>query len=156
MALELGRITLLGHQYYHMIKIPTSLQMVACFFLLSGVSASVGMCVQIVSGTLVFDMGLLGIPTYFGLRRLSPGWRKCAILSLVLGLVAWPAGVAFGLIARSPAHVAIFGVRLGDISPHWLVVVSATMFLMVLWQIHTLTRPEIRTLFVHRDEAGHA
>jgi hypothetical protein len=113
------------------------------------------MCVQIVSGTIVFDMGLLGIPTYFGLRRLSPGWRKYAILSLVLGLVAWSAGVAFGLIARSPAHVAIFGVRLGDISPHWPVVVSATMFLMVLWQIHTLTRPEIRTLSVHRDEAGH-
>jgi hypothetical protein len=108
------------------------------------------------SGSVSIDIGVLGIPTYFGLTRFSSGWRRYALVWLGLGILACALGVAWGLIAKSPAHFVVFGVSVAQIAPYWLSVVSGCMFFLVIWQFHILTRPDIRALFIDRDEPKRA
>ena len=128
-------------------SIPTSLQIVAVLFLLGGISSVIGMVIRLVSGSIHIDFGFLGIPTYFGLRRLSLGWRTFALVCIWIALIMCPIAFVFGIFFSASTFVELFGVRLASVSPIWLSVVSVPVFLLEFWQYRVLTAPKIRDLF---------
>lgn len=128
--------------------IPTALQVVAALFLFYGIGTVVGMLVLLASGSVRIDFWALGIPTFFGLRRFSIGWRTFALVCIWFGLIICPIAFVYGLISGTPTHFKFFGIRMGqEIAPVWLSVASVPMFLFELWQYRVLTRPDIRALF---------
>jgi hypothetical protein len=129
--------------------IPRSLRVVAVIQLLSGLSSVAGILVHLTQNHINLDFGVLGIPIYFGLRRLSSGWRTCALVFLWFGLLVAPVIFFLGLVAHSPAYFQFFGIRFASISPVWLSIAAVPLFLLSLWQYRVLTRPGIRSLFLH-------
>ena len=104
--------------------IPSTLQIVAVLFLLCGISSVIGMIVRLASGSIYIDFGFLGLPTYFGLRRFSVGWRTFALVCIWVGLIMCPVAFVFGFVGGAPTHFRLFGIRLAEIAPIWLSVVS--------------------------------
>ena len=128
-------------------SIPTALQVVAILFLLGGISSVIGMVIRLVSGSVYIDFGFLGIPTYFGLRRLSLGWRTFALVCIWLALIACPIAFVIGIFYSASTSAEVFGIPFAQVAPIWLSVVSVPIFLLEFWQYRVLTRPQIRALF---------
>ena len=133
--------------------IPISLQIVALLFLLGGLCSLIGTIIRLTAGFINIDCGFLGIPTYFGLRRLSLGWRTFALVCLWLGLIVSPILFIFGLFSHAPGDATLFGFHFAQVAPIWLSVVSVPMFLLELWQYRVLTHPKIRPLFFETEIA---
>jgi hypothetical protein len=128
--------------------LPRDLRVVAVIQLVGGLASAVGMVVQLTRNHLNLDFGVLGIPIYFGLMRLSSGWRTCALVFLWFSLILAPVVFFVGLAAQHPAWFGMFGVRLASVSPVWLSVAALLLFVLSLWQYRVLTRPGVRTLFL--------
>jgi hypothetical protein len=128
-------------------SIPIALQIVALLFLLYGISSVIGMLVRLASGSINIDFGFLGIPTYFGLRRFSIGWRTFALVCIWIGLIMCPLAFVFGIFVSAPTYFKMFGIRIAEIAPLWLSVVSVPIFILEFWQYRVLTSPQVRALF---------
>ncbi|MHA3774901.1 hypothetical protein ACXR0O_25560 [Verrucomicrobiota bacterium sgz303538] len=128
-------------------RIPSALQIVAFLFLVHGIFSAIGIAVRLSSGFINIDLGVLGIPTFFGLRRLSVGWRTFALVYIWIALISCPVLFLVGILADAPTSVRMFGKKLAQVSPIWLSIVSIPVFILVLWQYRVLTRPQIRALF---------
>jgi hypothetical protein len=133
------------------LMIPRALRFVAVIQLLGGLAAAAGIVVQMMHGHLNLDFGVLGIPIFFGLTNLRCGWRTCALVFIWVGILLAPIAFFLGLAAQSPAYLLVFGIRLADVSPVWLSVVSVPVFLLQVWQYQVLTRPDVRSLFLGVD-----
>lgn len=127
--------------------IPTALNIVAILFLIGGISSALGMLIRLRDGQLHLDLGILGIPTYFGLRRFSKGWRIYALVCVWFVLVVSPICFVLGFAISQPAHFSLLGLNTGKVSPLWLSIVSVLFFAISLWQLRILTRREIRAKF---------
>ena len=130
-------------------EIPRALAIVAIIFLLVGVGAVIGMVVSLLSGNVWFDFDVLGIPTYFGLRRFSRGWRTYALLSSWVAMIFCPIIFLYELTltTSTPANFTILGAVVGHVNPVWVSIVCIPIFLLSLWQYRVLTRPDIYALF---------
>jgi len=128
-------------------QIPTPLSVVSYLFLLMGIMAAIGIIGELTQGSIRLDFDLLGFWIFFGLRRYSQGWRTCALSFIWLQLIALPIVFVYGFFGSGPAFIKIFGVRYADIPIIWVSVVSAVLFLLVLWMYRVLTRPSIRSSF---------
>jgi hypothetical protein len=128
-------------------QLPSALQLVAVLFLIHGILSAIGIAVRLISGSIYIDLGVLGIPTYFGLRRFSVGWRTFALIWIWITLIACPVLFLVGILLDAPAAIKIFGVNLAQMSPIWLSIVSVPVFVLALWQYRVLTRPQIRALY---------
>src|SRR5262245_12705468 len=133
--------------------LPRALRVVAVIQLLGGLYSVADMLLQLMWNHVLFNIGVLGIPIYYGLRRLSSGWRSCALFFLWVGLVLAAGMFLFGLIGRGPAYFGICGVRLASIPQVVLSIVALPLFFFFLWQYRVLTRPDIRALFLPPTEA---
>src|SRR5690606_32982297 len=100
------------------------------------------------SGAIYLDFDVLGIPTFFGLRRLSAGWRTFALVCLWIQLIACPVFFLLGIFWKSPTAFEIFGQKVASVPHIWVSILSIPMFLLALWQYRVLTRDDIRTLFI--------
>ena len=127
--------------------IPISLQIVAALSLIYGIGTVISMIIKLASGQISIDMGVLGIPVYFGLRRFSPGWRTFTLVCIWVGLIMCPILFIAGLFPQTPATFKVFGYRISHIPPIWLSIFSLPMFFFQLWQYRVLTNPQIRSLF---------
>lgn len=127
--------------------IPRALRIVAVLHLLSGIVSAVGTVLLLLQSHVYLDLGVLGIPIYYGLLRLSSGWRTCALVWLWLSMLTMPVVVLIAWLTNEPAPLRIFGLQLSALSPFSLTVLSIPMFLLALWQYRVLTRPDIRALF---------
>lgn len=136
--------------------LPRSLRVVAAIQLLFGLSSAFGILFQLGQGRVNLDFGVLGIPIYFGLKRLSSGWRTCALVLLWVELIIASAMFFLGLAAQPPAYFKVFGVGLASVSPLWLSIAALPLFALALWQYRVLTRSEIRSLFLHAVEGASA
>jgi hypothetical protein len=67
------------------------------------------------------------------------------------GILLAPVAFFLGLVSQSPAYFHVFGIRLADVSPVWLSVVSVPFFFLHVWQYQALTRPDVRSLFLGVD-----
>jgi hypothetical protein len=140
-------------------RIPTALAVVAWMFLLAGLGAVYNVVENLRAGRLFIDCGIFGIPAFFGLRSFSRGWRTYALVMIWIGLAVTPVLFLAGLSQKTLSDVKCYGLSFAEITPIGLVLVSATLFLVLLWEYRVLTRPDIRELFFpsspgigHRDE----
>jgi len=128
-------------------SIPTALNAVAILFLLGGVLSAIEMLARLFHGQVNLNFGILGIPTYFGLRRFSRGWRIYALVCIWFVLVASPILFVLGFTVSQPADFSLFGLKVGKVYTLWLTVVSVPFFLISLWQFRILTRRDIKAKF---------
>ena len=97
------------------------------------------------------DPGVLGIPAFFGLRKLSRGWRTYALFMLWVVFIVAPIVVIFCVGSTLLVRYKVFEVpEPNDLPSVWTYVVAAAAFLLALWQYRILTRPDIRGLFIAR------
>jgi hypothetical protein len=129
--------------------VPLKLRIVAWVFLIVGLNAAHDFILCIVKhGGLPpgEDLGLLGIPVYFGLVRLWPGWRTCALILLGLYFVAWSIVSAFVLVQHKVGTFILFGCRLIEFPfPRSALYLGASLALAI-WEVWVLTRPDIVAL----------
>jgi len=142
--------------------VPVSLLFVSFLFFFAGVMSALWLICGVVtlvglgaSGTsLTFPIlfhflwhpFIVGFWIFFGLRRLSRGWRICALVMtwwIFIGLLWVLAYLFFGpQLHLSPPDVRMVGVAMS-----WILVKVSLAFLLVVWQYRVLTRPDIRNLF---------
>jgi len=127
--------------------IPTSLAVVSFLFLFLGILSAVEIIGEATKGSLQLDFGVLGIGIFFGLRRFSPGWRRCALVFIWLGMITLAVFFVYGFVGHGPAFIKVFGQRHADIPVIWVSVVAAVFFPLEFWMYRVLTRPKIRILF---------
>ena len=132
-------------------QIPSALSVVSYIFLVFGISSAVEILVALARGSFHFDLVILGLWIFFGLRRYSPGWRTCALVFIWSGLITIPIGVVLllsaSLLSGQGVEVVISGQRHEDISAIWVCIPLALFFSLVLWMYRVLTRPNIRSMF---------
>lgn len=125
----------------------TSLKIVALLFFLSGIFSVIDMIIRLMSGSVYLNFNVLGIPTYFGLRRFSRGWRTFALVCTWFALILLAVFFVLGLASSRPAYFSPFGIYV-EISAMWFSIVMVSNFLLELWQYRVLTNPEIRDRFL--------
>lgn len=135
-------------------SIPTALRIVAVIHLLIGLFSVAEVLVQLTQRHLNFNFGVLGIPIYFGLMRLSAGWRTCALVFNWLGMLLALLVFIVGIVVEDPAEFAVWGVPVASVSSLWLSVVSVAWFILCLWQFRVLTRLDIIELFIPLATTG--
>ncbi|MGV3531080.1 MAG: hypothetical protein ACO1QR_01830 [Chthoniobacteraceae bacterium] len=129
-------------------RIPTALQIVAVLFLIAGIFAIINTGARLSAGSIYIDLDVFGIPIFFGLRRLSAGWRTFALIYLWFPLIGCPVLFLMGIFGDSPTSLEIYGQQLSRIPSIWISILSVPLFSLALWQYRVLTRPQIRTLFI--------
>ena len=97
--------------------------------------AVVEMIYYLLSGSLRFQFNVLGFWIYFGLRKYSIGWRKCALVLIWIQLIVLPIMFVFSISAGRLTLDAV---------------IDAALFLLELWLYRVLTRPGISYLFYDR------
>jgi hypothetical protein len=133
--------------------LPLALRLVALLFLLGGISSVLNIVVCALNNRLQLDFGVVGILVYFGLLRLSSGWRTCALVLIWIGIIgaitiSIIAMLSFGL-AR--ANINFFGIP-GPETPPFFVFIPACFWLaLALWQLSVLKRPDIMALFIRKE-----
>lgn len=127
---------------------PRDLRTVALLHLLGGVIAAIGAVMQLMTSHVNIDLGILGIPIYFGLLGLKAGWRTVALVLLWIGMLSAPVAFFLGFVSSEPVSVRVLGVQFSSASPVLLALFTAGVFLLHLWQYRVLTRATIRGLFL--------
>lgn len=128
------------------LEIPGLLELVTTVFFLEGILAVIGMLFRFRSDHMV-DLGVLLIPTSFGLLRFSRGWRVFALIGVWIDLILCPLALIPGATIHTPGdQVIVFGTSLADNSPP-LRVAAFVAFALAIWKYRVLTRPAIRALF---------
>lgn len=126
---------------------PPALRLVMWLSLLYGIGAAVGIVAAWRAGVVNVDLGVLGIPTFFGLRRFSSGWRTVALVGTWITLAAWLLLLVVGLRIGSSVTAQVFGFRVSGLSTVPLSVLCVAGFGVAVWQYRVLTRPDVRALF---------
>lgn len=129
-------------------SLPRALRIVAAIKLVGGILAVVGILVRLTQGHLHLDLGVLGIPMYFGLLRLSRGWRTCALVFLWIGMVVAVLALGVGTFGTMPTFVHVFGIELASVQHWWTAVGAVPLFLLCFWQYRVLLRHDVRSLFL--------
>src|SRR5262245_25229548 len=114
-------------------SLPRALRIVAVMQLLGGVYSAVGILLDLTRSHSNLNIGVLGIPIYFGLRRLNSGWRSCALFLLWVGLVLAAGMFLFGLFARGPAFFAVCRIPLESAPPVVVSIIALPLFFFFLW-----------------------
>ena len=128
-------------------EVPLRLKVIAYIFLIAGTWSVIEAVLAVFQGRHPVHLGILGIPIFFGLVRLSNGWRVCAVALLWLGLISFL--VVFLLSVKNVmlGCISFCGLTLDHI-PRWIVSAgAASLFCLTLWQYIVLTKPNTRRLF---------
>jgi hypothetical protein len=129
--------------------LPLALRMVALLFLFQGICSVITIVVCALNNRLQLDFGFLGIFIYFGLLRLSSGWRTCALVLTWIGLLLIPIVMILSLGAPH-ANINFFGITGPEIPPFCVFLASFFWFGLALWQLKVLNRPDVTALFIHK------
>ena len=130
-------------------RLPLALQIVAWLFLFDGISAVITIFVCMLHNQIQLDFDVLGIFVFFGLRRLSSGWRTCALVLIYLCLVLIPivAIISFG---ATTANIHLLGITGPSIPPFFVTLAAIFWFGLALWILGVLKRPDVVALFEQR------
>ena len=132
-------------------KIPRSVKIVAYLFLFGGICSVIDIIVALTRGLIYLNLGVLGIPIFFGLLNRRNGWRVCAMVFLWIGFIVIPIVFLMGLVGDVPGYFEVFRIKVARI-PSWVTsVASIPIFFLILWQYRVLMRPEIKALFKPSD-----
>jgi hypothetical protein len=127
--------------------VPTSLKVVACLFVLSGVVALAEVVASLAHGQLNLNLGVLGLLIGPGLLRLSRAWRTCALVYLWVAMVATPVAAIVLVSISGPLAVELFGQEIGYAWKGLGLTAAAVVFVLEVWQYRVLTRQDVRRLF---------
>jgi hypothetical protein len=144
------------------VRIPLALRVVAILFLLSGLGSLISMIVGALHKNIMLDFGLINIFVYFGLMRFSQGWRKCALVFTWLGIFLSPVVAIIVLFTAAHSNIPqpnihitsnfnIFGFSFFNTSPVIVFIAVVIYFMLCLWKLSVLNRPDIRVLFNQED-----
>jgi len=133
--------------------LPRTLRLVALLFLLSGISSLISMVVGALNSQVRLEFGMIGIFVYFGLLRLSSGWRTCALALTLLGVVMSPVMAILSLGAPQKVNINIFGIN-SAMPSFFVVLASIFWFGLALWQWSVLKRPDVTALFIQKKISG--
>jgi len=128
-------------------KPPTSLVIVAVLFAIGGVFALLEMVVDFARGMISINFGVLGILIGPGLLRYSRGWRTCALVFIIFGLILVPIIFVLMVMHSGPTNLEYFGSTVGTAPIGLGLVLVVLFFLFFWWQYHVLTRPDVKRLF---------
>ena len=126
--------------------LPRALRIVAWLFFLGGINSFLTIIVCATRGQTQLDFGVIGILVFFGLRRLSPGWRICGLVLVALNLAFMLLVALLGLFAPE-GHFDLFGQHVASIPPALVSIICLGWFGLSLWEWQVLTRPEVAVLF---------
>lgn len=127
--------------------IPIRLKVIAILFLLNGIGSAITMLLALFQSGVSIEFGILGIPIFWGLLKLRPGWRTCALVFTWFGLVLLPMFAIWMLFSNGPTYFTLFGLRVMQISRIWPSLGSIIFFTAAIWQYKVLTEPKIKRLF---------
>jgi hypothetical protein len=134
-------------------SISLDLRIVAWLFLIVGLNSAYVLLLHLfqrVSLPGSFDLGLLCVPCYFGLVRLWPGWRTCALILMVLYLCFLPVVAIYLYFHHSNAALEFFGHRFLEIPRSFAPLYLCGCVGLVWWEARVLLRPDIVSLFNQR------
>ena len=100
------------------------------------------------SGRLGLNFAFLLVPAGIGLLRLSEGWRRFTLYTLMLAVIGLFGFLGYEIVRPGQMAVSWFGTRVEGVFRY--VIFGALLgcgSLVVSWAFHTLTRPEIKHLF---------
>jgi len=134
---------------------PKALLVVSTLFLLGGLW-SLALTVQsLLEGRWVTDLGLLGIPAFFGLRSFSCGWRTYALAMLWTIMVLAPIRIFFCNVTYLVVWTKLVkNVQDSDLPSVWTPAIAVLLFMLAFWQYRVLTRREVRELFFVSQISG--
>jgi hypothetical protein len=132
-------------------SLPLALKIVAVLFILGGFSAAIEVIASLMNNRININFGVLGIFIGIGLFRLSQGWRTCALVFTWIGLIAAPIIGLLFIGHSGPLDFSVFGQKIGHASKELGVAMILVIFIYSIWQYRTLTRRDVRLLFMDRD-----
>lgn len=131
-------------------RLPLSLKVVAILFILGGISSAIEVFVSLMRSHININFGVLGILIGIGLFRLRQGWRSCALVFTWIGLIAAPIIGLLFLSHPGPLDFSVFGQKVGHAPKELGVSMVLILFIYSIWQYRTLTRRDVRLLFMDR------
>ena len=141
-------------------RVPAALNVVAVLFLLGGISNAIDVLLALREGRIDPNVGILGIPIFFGLRAFSSQWRTAALVFLWFGFLLCPFIVIFVAFGDVPVEFRLFGRHIAALPSYGMSIAGILLFLLLVWQYGVLVRPDIRALFLtdssHREEGSQA
>jgi hypothetical protein len=128
------------------IDLPRDLRIVAIIFLVGGINSVLIMIIGAMTNHISLEFGVFSIFAYFGLLRLSRGWRVYALAMSCLAIVFAPV-MAVVVLTTNNCTFNIFNVPVTRIPALVGIVFAVFFFLLALWQLKVLTRPDVEALF---------
>ena len=107
---------------------PTSLTIVAWFFILGGVCSVIEVIVSLIHSHIDLNFGVLGLFIGSGLLRFSRGWRTCALVFLWIALIGVPIAAILCVGYHGPLDFSVFGQKVGHASKGTGLAVCAIAF----------------------------
>jgi hypothetical protein len=136
---------------------PIALTLIAAALMYGGVDAILGIVGSFSVGRININLAFLLLPAGIGLLRLSDAWRKFTLVCLGLAGAFIVGLIVYECIRPGQMPVTWFGQLTHGRARYYLFGGLVAIFGFLLgWVFHTLTRPEIRSLFAKgrtsRDE----
>ena len=128
-------------------KRPKALTVVAWLFILGGIWAAIKMLLQLSSGGLHLDFGVLGIFIGPGLLSGSRGWRTCGLVIIWLVMLFTPVFALLSLFSGGNVTLSYFGKTVNNVAPIYGVLVAGVAFLFYFWIYRVLVREDVRAFF---------
>lgn len=135
---------------------PQSLKIVACLFIVLGVSYVADMLIGLFQSTVRLDAGVIALPIGYGLLRLRPRALPWALLCTWVGLAGSLVGVLVLPFVPLHVHFQVFGATVGEIPRGLAAALCAAFFALSFWQYRVLTAAPVRRLFDPRVSPGGA
>jgi len=126
--------------------LPRDLRIVAFIFLLGGIDSALSMIIGAMTNHPRLEFGVISIFAFFGLLRLSNGWRIYALVMTWLAIIFFP---VLAIVALTTNHFtfSIFNVPVTQIPTFAGILLAIFFLLLALWQLKVLTRPDVEALF---------
>ena len=125
----------------------SAVRLVAALFILVGVHSIVDAVLSIIYGGFHISISVLGLFVGVGLLRAHRSWRTWALVLIGLRLLLTPIAVAMILAGSSSGTILFLGGRLDYQSNGLWLAWTVAWFLISLWQVRILTRPDVRQQF---------
>lgn len=135
------------YSLYEKPKMPVSLIIVACLFILGGILALIEIISAFMRGKISLNIGVIGIFIGWGLLAFNRGWRIAALIFLILIIIFIPIASMFYINQPSSGFsVHVFGNKLPR-DPKLIFLIDIICLLPVIWSYWVLTRPKIKSFF---------
>ena len=131
---------------------PIALTLLAAVLLYAGLDAIMGIVGSFSAGRVNVNLAVLLLPAGIGLLCLSEGWRKFTLFCIGLATLILLALVIYEGFSPGKMPVTWFGRPTQGFSRYILFVfIFCVVAAFLFWAFHTLTRPEIRILFLRKE-----